>query len=136
MESIGTLAGGIAHEFNNVLAIIMGNNELIMEELPQDSLARESAEEIRIAGLRARDVVKQLLTFSRQDNDIKKVMDFKIVVQEAMKLIRSTTPANIKIEQSLSTDTCSVKGNDTQIHQLLINLCNNAVDAMPEREVK
>ena len=64
LESIGTLAGGIAHEFNNILSIIIGNNELVMEELPQRSSARESAEEIRIAGLRARDVVKQLLVFS------------------------------------------------------------------------
>ena len=133
MESIGTLAGGIAHEFNNVLAIIMGNNELIMEELPQYSLARGSAEEIRIAGLRARDVVKQLLTFSRQDDSIKKVVDIKSVILESMKLIHSTTPANIKIEQNLSADTFPIIGNETQINQILINLCNNAIDAMPEK---
>ncbi|WP_163339795.1 AAA family ATPase [Desulfopila sp. IMCC35008] len=133
MEAIGTLAGGIAHEFNNMLTIIMGNNELIMEELPQYSLAKESAEEIQIAGLRARDVVKQLLTFSKQDDSVKKVMDVKLVVQESMKLIRSTTPANIKIEQNLSADTYLVKGNDSQISQLLINLCYNAVDAMLEK---
>ena len=132
MESIGTLAGGIAHEFNNMLAIIMGNNELIIDELPQGSLARESTEEIRVAGLRARDVVKQLLTFSRQDNAVKKVMDFKIVVQESIKLVCSSTPINIKIKQNLSADTYPVMGNDTQINQILINLCNNAVDALPE----
>jgi len=134
MESIGTLAGGIAHEFNNMLAIIMGNNDLIREELPQGSLARESTEEIRIAGIRARDVVKQLLTFSRQSDAVKKVMDFTFVVQESIKLIRSSTPVNIKIEQNLSADTYPVMGNDTQINQLLINLCNNAVDALPEKE--
>lgn len=133
MEAIGTLAGGIAHEFNNVLAIIMGNNELIMEELPQYSLARESTEEIRIAGLRARDVVKQLLTFTRQDDAVKKVVDIRAVVQESMKLIRSTTPTNIKIEQNVSADTFPILGNDTQINQILINLCNNAIDAMPEK---
>jgi nitrogen-specific signal transduction histidine kinase/CheY-like chemotaxis protein/HAMP domain-containing protein len=133
MESIGTLAGGIAHEFNNMLAIIMGNNELIMEDLPQGSLARESTEEIRIAGIRARDVVKQLLTFSRQDDAVKSVMDFKLVVQESMKLIRSSTPVNIKIDQNLSADTYPVMCNDTQINQLLINVCNNAVDALPEK---
>lgn len=132
MESIGNLAGGIAHEFNNMLAIIMGNNELIMEELPQGSLARESSEEIRIAGIRARDVVKQLLTFSRQDDAIKKVMDLTSIVQESMKLLRSSIPVNIKIEQSLSADTYSIMGNGTQINQLIINLCNNAVDALPE----
>jgi PAS domain S-box-containing protein len=133
METIGTLAGGIAHEFNNMLAIIMGNNELIMEDLPQGSLARESAEEIRIAGSRARDVVKQLLTFSKHDDTVKKVMDFTFVVQESMKLICSSTPANIKIEQKLSADTYPIIGNSTQINQLLINLCNNSIDALPEK---
>jgi PAS domain S-box-containing protein len=131
MESIGNLAGGIAHEFNNILSIIIGNNELVTEELPEWSLARESTEEIRIAGMRARDVVKQLLTFSRQDNTAKKVMDFRSVVQESMKLIRSSIPANIEIQQTLSDDVYPVLGNETQINQLLINLCNNAVDAMP-----
>jgi len=133
MAAIGTLAGGIAHEFNNMLAIMLGNNELILEELPQYSLARESAEEIRIAGLRARDVVKQLLTFSSKDDAVKKVVDIKSVVQESMKLICSTTPANIEIEQNLSTDTLPILGNDVQINQILINLCNNAIDAMPEK---
>jgi len=133
MAAIGTLAGGVAHEFNNMLAIMLGNNELILEELPQYSLARESAEEIRIAGLRARDVVKQLLTFSSKDDAVKKVVDIKSVVQESMKLICSTTPANIEIEQNLSTDTLPILGNDVQINQILINLCNNAIDAMPEK---
>jgi two-component system cell cycle sensor histidine kinase/response regulator CckA len=73
------------------------------------------------------------LTFSRQDDAVKKVMDFKLVVQESMKLIRSSTPVNIKIEQNLSADTYPVMCNDTQINQLLINLCNNAVDALPEK---
>lgn len=131
MESIGNLAGGIAHEFNNILSIIIGNNELVMEELPEWSLARESTEEIRIAGMRARDVVKQLLTFSRKDNSVKKVINIKSVVHESMKLIRSSTPSNIEIQQTLRDDVCPVLGNATQINQLLINICNNAVDAMP-----
>jgi len=134
MESVGNLAGGIAHEFNNMLAIIMGNNELISEEVPKESLAKESTEEIRIAGLRAREVVKQLLTFSRKDNVSNKVLDLKSVIQESMKLIRSTTPVNIKIEQKLLEGTFQVMGNDTQINQILINLCKNAVDALPENE--
>ncbi len=133
MEAVGALAGGIAHEFNNMLAIIIGNNELLMEELPPQSAVRERTKEIQIAGLRARDVVKQLLTFSRQDDTDKKVMDLKFVVHESMKLIRSSTPANINIEQNISTDTYPVMGNDTQINQLLINICNNAADAMPEK---
>ncbi|WP_319548410.1 PAS domain S-box protein [Desulfogranum marinum] len=131
LESIGNLAGGIAHEFNNILSIIIGNNELVMEDLPEWSLARESTEEIRIAGMRARDVVKQLLTFSRRDNAAKTVIDIGSVVKESTKLIRSSTPANIAIRQNLTEDVFSVFGNATQISQLLINLSNNAVDAMP-----
>ena len=131
MESIGKLAGGVAHEFNNMLSIIIGNNELVMEELPKGSFARECTEEIRVAGMRASDVVKQLLTFSRQDNAVKKVMDLSFVVQESMKLIRSSTPTSIEIQQILSDDVYPVLGNETQINQLLINLCNNAADAMP-----
>jgi PAS domain S-box-containing protein len=132
MEAIGNLAGGIAHEFNNILSIMIGNNELVMDELPKWSLARENTEEIRIAGLRARDVVKQLLTFSRQDDAAKKVINIRSLVHESMKLIRSTIPANIEIRQALSDDGSLLLGNGTQINQVMINLCNNAVDALPD----
>lgn len=131
MESIGTLAGGIAHEFNNILSIIIGNNELIMEDLPEWSLSRESCEEIRVAGIRARDIVKHLLTFSRQDDSTKKPIDIVSVTKEALKLIRATTPSNIEIRERISSDCLPIFGDATQIHQILINLCNNAVDALP-----
>jgi PAS domain S-box-containing protein len=130
MESIGVLAGGIAHEFNNILSIIIGNNELVMEELPESGYARESSEEIRIAGLRARDVVKQLLTFSRQDKANKRPLDIGSVVEESMKLIRSSTPRNIDILQNIAEDVAPVLCNPTQINQVLINLCANAYSAM------
>ena len=130
LESIGTLAGGIAHEFNNILSIIIGNNELVMEELPQWSPARESAEEIRIAGLRASDVVKQLLVFSRQDDAQKRPVDIGSVVKESLKLIRSSIPTNIDIQLNGSEDILPISGNATQINQVLINLCSNAADAM------
>ncbi|THB74950.1 MAG: PAS domain-containing sensor histidine kinase [Desulfobulbaceae bacterium] len=131
MESIGTLAGGIAHEFNNILSIIIGNNELIMEDLPDWSLSRESCEEIRLAGLRARDIVKHLLTFSRQDDSTKKPIDIASVTAGAVKLIRATTPSNFEIRDKISADCLPIIGDSTQIHQVLINLCNNAVDALP-----
>lgn len=131
LESIGNLAGGIAHEFNNILSIIIGNNELIMEDLPEQSLSRESSEEIRLAGLRARDIVKHLLTFSRQDNSIKKPIEINSVVTESLKLIRSTTPANIEIREKIAPEPLSILGDSTQINQILINLCSNAVDALP-----
>lgn len=131
MESVGSLAGGIAHEFNNILAIIIGNNELILDELPDFSLARESSEEIRIAGIRGRDVVKQLLTFSRQDSPVQQIIDLGSTVQESMKLIRSSTPANIEIKLTVAEDIYPIMANPTQINQVILNLCNNAVDAMP-----
>jgi len=131
IESIGTLAGGIAHEFNNILSIIIGNNELIMKDLPEWSLSKESCEEIRLAGIRARDVVKHLLTFSRKDYSNKKPIDIASVTIDALKLVRSTTPSNIKIRDRISPDCWPIFGDSTQIHQILINLCNNAVDALP-----
>ena len=130
MESIGTLAGGIAHEFNNMLSIIMGNTELAMDELPEWNPARASLEEIRAAGLRARDVVKQLLTFSRKDDAKKTALDMGAVVKESLRLIRSSIPANIDIHQDISKTPAMVLGNITQINQVLINLCSNAADAM------
>jgi PAS domain S-box-containing protein len=130
MESIGTLAGGIAHEFNNMLSIIMGNTELAMDELPEWNPARTSLEEIRVAGLRARDMVKQLLTFSRKDDAKKTALDMGAVVKESLRLIRSSIPANIDIHQNISKTPAVVLGNITQINQVLINLCSNAADAM------
>ena len=131
MESIGTLAGGIAHEFNNILSIIIGNNELIMEDLPKWSLSRESCEEIRLAGIRARDIVKHLLTFSRQDDSTKKPINIASVITEALKLIRATTPSNIEVVDKISSDCLPIFGDSTQMNQILINLCRNAVDALP-----
>ncbi|MCG8619132.1 MAG: PAS domain S-box protein [Desulfobacterales bacterium] len=131
MESIGTLAGGIAHEFNNILSIIIGNNELIMEDMPEWSLTRTYSDEIRQASLRARDIVKHLLTFSRQDRSAKTPIDMASVVSDAVKLIRTTTPTNIEIRENISRDCLPINGNTTQIHQILINLCSNALDALP-----
>lgn len=130
LESIGSLAGGIAHEFNNILSIIMGNNELIMEELSEWSLARESAEEIRNASLRARDVVKQLLTFSRQDRVKKRVFDAREVICESLKLLRAATPKNIAIETDLAKTVHPIYGSETQLSQILINLGKNSADAI------
>jgi len=130
MESIGTLAGGIAHEFNNLLAIIMGNNDLAMEDVSKLNPIRTYLEEINAAGLRARDVVRQLLTFSRSDASIHTPLPIGAVVKEALKLIRSSIPKNIEIRQRIGDDVDTVLGNATQINQLIINLCSNAADAM------
>ncbi len=130
MESIGSLAGGVAHEFNNILNIIIGNNELVMEDLPPGSLTLENAKEIHKASFRASDVVKQLLAFSRHDDTQKTALDIGSVVKNAIKLIRSTTPANIEINCSIADNLHDVFGNAAQINQLLMNLCGNAQDAI------
>jgi signal transduction histidine kinase/CheY-like chemotaxis protein len=133
MESIGTLAGGVAHDINNILSIVIGNTELLTDEVSdadQDHL-KEYLDEILRAGLRARDVVHQLLAFSRQDDEHKYgVVDIEETVQRAMRLIRSTTPANIRIEVQITGPIAPIYGNANQIGQLLINLCANAKDAV------
>ena len=131
LETIGTLAGGIAHEFNNILSIIIGNNELAMETAPKLGYLKDNLEEIRSASMRAKEVVKQLLTFSRQDNAKKVPLDIGTVVKDSLKLIRSSIPANIDIRQRLCDNVDTIVANPTQINQLLINLCSNATDAMP-----
>ena len=130
LESIGNLAGGIAHEFNNVLSIIIGNNELIMDDLPQYSLARESSEEIRKAGIRAREIIKQLLTFSRQDTETKKIIDPATIIGESLKLLRATIPTNIAIETDIAENVYAIYGSGTQLNQVIINLCKNSADAI------
>ncbi|MDO9263736.1 MAG: response regulator [Desulfosalsimonadaceae bacterium] len=132
MESIGTLAGGIAHEFNNILSIIMGNNELAIGALPEWNPVKENLEDIRIAGIRASDVVRQLLAFSRKAESHRKPLDMAPLVKETIKLIRSSIPADIEIRQNIPEAAYMVNANATQIHQVMINLCKNAADAMME----
>jgi PAS domain S-box-containing protein len=136
MAAMGTLAGGIAHEFNNILSIIVGNTELIADEIPlrQYSPVSDYLGEIRAAGLRARDMVRQLLVFSRQDDAHKVPVGFGAVVKEALKMLRTSLPAQIGIELTVADDVAPVKANATQISQVLINLCRNAADAMPVGE--
>ncbi|NDY73881.1 ABC transporter substrate-binding protein [Desulfobacter hydrogenophilus] len=133
MESIGSLAGGIAHEFNNILTIIIINNEMNMRELPELSPARRRAKRIEVAGIRGKDVVKQLLTFSRQDSPTQQLTDMKLIVQGTMELIRSSTPANIQIQLAIAEKIYPIFGNATQINQVIINLCSNAIDAMTDK---
>jgi PAS domain S-box-containing protein len=132
MESIGNLAKGIAHEFNNVLGIILGNAEMAGAELDKSHPVSESLEEIKLACLRAKDVVKQLLTFSRKMAVKREPINIRTSVQKALKLLRAAIPSSIKIQEVLSAEIDSVVADPTQIHQLLINLCNNAAQAMEE----
>jgi CheY-like chemotaxis protein len=129
MEAIGTLAGGIAHDFNNILTLIMGFSELALNEVEPDCKLKDNLQEIFTASERGRDMVKQILTFSRK-TDVKTVpVNVKSIAKEALKLIGATIPKTIEIETRFESDAL-VMGDPTQIHQVLINLCTNAVFAM------
>jgi PAS domain S-box-containing protein len=132
MEAIGTLAGGIAHDFNNILFPIMGHTEMLLEDIPQNSPFHTSLSEIHTSALRARDLVKQILTFSRQEKNELKLMKMQPLIKEALKLIRSTIPATIKINQDIQADCGVIKADPTQIHQVVMNLATNAYHAMEE----
>jgi PAS domain S-box-containing protein len=130
MESIGTLAGGVAHDFNNILSIIVGNAELAMESVPDWNPSLNNIKEIKTASLRARDVVKQLLSFSRKTEQEQKIIDIRMVIKESIKLVRASIPSNIEIRQDVPDNIDAVFADATQIHQVLINLFTNASHAM------
>jgi two-component system cell cycle sensor histidine kinase/response regulator CckA len=133
MESIGTLAGGIAHDFNNILGIIVGNTELAMDDVPEWNPARNNLEEIRTASLRARDVVKQILAFSRRSPQEMKPVRISPIIKESLKLLRSSIPKTIEIHQEISSNSDTVRADPTQLNQILINLCANAAHAMRDK---
>ena len=132
MESIGTLAGGIAHDFNNILFPIVGHTEMLLEDVSEDSPFRASLNEIYTGALRASELVKQILTFSRQESGELKLMKMQPIIKEALKLIRSTIPTTIAIKQDLSPACGVIKADPTQIHQIVMNLTTNAYHAMED----
>jgi len=132
MESIGTLAGGIAHDFNNILFPILGHSEMLLEDIPDTDPLRINIKEIFTSALRARELVKQILTFSRLEKNEEKMMKIQSIIGEALKLIRSTIPATIEIKQNIHTDCGVIKADPTQIHQIIMNLATNAYHAMEE----
>ncbi len=130
MEAIGTLAGGIAHDFNNILTPILGYSEMLMESLPVGSPERADDEQIVKAAKRAKELVKQILTFSRQTEQERKPVQIHFIIKEALKLLRSSLSANIEIKQNIHSDCCQVLADPTQVHQVLMNLCTNSYHAM------
>ena len=132
MESIGTLAGGIAHDFNNILFPITGHAELLLEDIPQDSPFRDSINQIYTSAMRAGELVKQILTFSRQDTNGLEVMKMQPIIKEALKFIRSTIPTTIEIKQNINPDCGVVKADPTKIHQIIMNLATNSYHAMED----
>ncbi len=136
MESIGILAGGIAHDFNNILFPILGYTEILLEDVPGDSPFRTSLHKIHAGALRASALVKQILTFSRQENHTQKPMKPQPVIKEALKLIRSTIPTTIAIKQDIRMNCGIIDADPTQIHQIVMNLTTNAYHAMNGGEIR
>jgi len=134
MEAIGTLAGGIAHDFNNILAAILGYTELARMELPEGGGARSDLDQVIIAGNRATELVKQILTFSRKNEHLKKPLRMYIVVKEALKMLRSSLPSSIVMQTDIDENSGLVLADPTSIHQIVFNLCTNAAQAIGDRQ--
>lgn len=132
MESIGNLAGGIAHDFNNILFPIVGMSELLLEDLPRDSIEYESAEEIFKAGKRGGDLVKQILEFSRRSEHKMRPTRIQNILREVIKLSRSTIPAYIEIKQDIQQDCGMVMADPSQLHQIGMNIITNAYHALED----
>ncbi len=130
MEAMGTLAGGIAHDFNNILSAIMGYTELAMIDMNEQSSSHQRLNEVLKAGRRATDLVKQILTFSRQTEHERKPMQLQPVIKEALKLLRGSLPTTIELKYNIHPDCGAVLADPTRMHQVIMNLCTNAFHAM------
>ena len=132
MQAIGTLAGGIAHDFNNILAAVIGYTEIAIADVEKGGVLHDNLKEVLKAGERAKDLVNQILTFSRQSEQDLKPIKVALIVKEVLKLIRASLPATIAIDQDLKSN-AAVLGDYTKIHQVLMNLCTNAAHAMRKK---
>ncbi|WP_456473400.1 hybrid sensor histidine kinase/response regulator [Desulfolithobacter sp.] len=144
MEAIATLAGGIAHDFNNILGAILGNTDLLLYRLPGQNSdgdptltfpeVTQHLQAVKKAANRARDLVSQILAFSRQSASRRKNVSIVPAIKEAIKLLRSSLPATIEIKADLDPDVCRIHADLTQIHQVFMNLCTNAAQAIDHEE--
>ncbi len=132
MEAIGTLAGGIAHDFNNILGAIIGYTEMARDDSPHDSQAAKDLDKVLEASTRATDLVKQILSFSRQDETEFILLQPANVLNKTITMLRPTLPSTIEITQDIDSATNLIFADPTQIHQILMNLCTNAFHAMEE----
>jgi PAS domain S-box-containing protein len=130
LEALGTLSGGIAHDFNNLLLSIRGNTQLAISDLPADHPVLVSLDEVERAASRATELVRQILSFSRQGETRREVVELRPVVGEALKLLRATLPAMVRIVPSFRPDVPPVAVDVTQIHQIIMNLATNAAHAI------
>jgi len=133
MEAIGTLAGGIAHDFNNILSAILGYGELAKMRVPADNPAREDIKGVIQAGLRAKELVNQILAFSRKTDNSLIPVHIQSVVKEAMKLLRASIPTNIEFQLRFNAQYCNILADPSHVHQVIMNLGTNAYHAMQEK---
>ncbi|MBA3027827.1 MAG: PAS domain S-box protein [Desulfobacteraceae bacterium] len=132
MEAIGTLAGGIAHDFNNILSAVNGFTELALDEVEKGCTMESYLQEIYMAGKRAKDLVRQILTIARKTEEQIKPLQVDIIAKEALKLLRSSLPTTIEIKQKFKSSSL-IMADPTRIHQVFMNLCTNAAHAMEEK---
>ncbi len=132
MQAIGTLAGGIAHDFNNILSAILGYTEITVDMLSADAPETANLQEVLRAGNRAKELVRQILEFSRQSDQDRKPVQVSSLIKEALRLVRATMPATIEIKQNICCSSAAVLADATQLHQVLMNLATNAQHAMAE----
>ncbi len=134
MQAVGTMAGGIAHDFNNILSAILGNVDLAKQDTPESSSALTSLHEIEKAGRRARDLVRQILTFSRNEMPKRLPMHLREVVQETLRLVKVTLPPAVEIRVTEPVSNTAVLADATQVEQALLNLCTNAILAIGQNK--
>ena len=132
MEAIGTLAGGIAHDFNNILGAIVGYGELAQQQVPEGSSLQRYLDNIMHAAARARSLVDRILGFSRTGLAERVPIHVQAVVAETLELLQASLPPNVRLERVLVAGECAIIGDETRLHQVTMNLCTNAVQAMPE----
>ena len=135
MEAIGTLAGGIAHDFNNILTAIIGYTEMAQMKLPKEEVIAQDLERVQEAGLRAKELVKRILTFSRQSEQERQAVHVTQIIEEVLGLLRSTMPSTIEIHKHILENSKDdlILADPIQIHQVLMNLGTNATHAMRDR---
>ncbi len=133
MQAVGNLAGGIAHDFNNILTAILGYGEMVLDDLEPESDLWEKQKEVIMGAKRAKGLVRQILSFSRQEKSEKKELNLHVIVEEALKLMRASIPTTIDVVKKLSEEESYIFADPTQIHQVVMNICTNAYHSMKQQ---
>ncbi|VAW41092.1 Sensory box histidine kinase/response regulator, partial [hydrothermal vent metagenome] len=134
MEAMGTLAGGIAHDFNNILTAVLGYSELAKDEVLAKGMSASYLDEVIKATLRARDMVKQILSFSHKKVGHLQPIAPHLIIEEALKLLRSSMPSSVNIRTKIDCDCGKINGDPTKLHQIIVNLCTNALKALDDEK--